>query len=316
MAERFEGSYTVTVTPFTEDGSAVDDAALTDFVDWQLDVGVPGLIVLGTTGEFLTVSDDERTAVVETTVGHVAGRVPVLVGTMNAYTKNAVRYSREAEALGADGLMILPPYYYTPTEDEIFAYYEAICAAVSLPIMLYNNPVTSNVDMSAKLVGRLTRAFEQVRYIKEASQDVGRVHDVIEETDGVMNVFAGERIVESFLLGAIGYVNPYGNYIPRASSRIWDQLVEGRLDDARAVQALIAEIDHIIAEGHPTYGHQCYSKALARVAGHPVGDVRPPLTRFAELGDEGERRVREIRSLMEQLGELLDATEGARTAAA
>jgi 4-hydroxy-tetrahydrodipicolinate synthase len=316
MAERFEGSYTVTVTPFTEDGSAVDDAALTDFVDWQLDVGVPGLIVLGTTGEFLTVSDDERTAIVETTVGHVAGRVPVLVGTMNAYTKNAVRYSREAEALGADGLMILPPYYYTPTEDEIFAYYEAICAAVSLPIMLYNNPVTSNVDMSAKLVGRLTRAFEQVRYIKEASQDVGRVHDVIEETDGVMNVFAGERIVESFLLGAIGYVNPYGNYIPRASSRIWDQLVEGRLDDARAVQALIAEIDHIIAEGHPTYGHQCYSKALARVAGHPVGDVRPPLTRFAELGDEGERRVREIRSLMEQLGELLDATEGARTAAA
>ena len=82
--------------------------------------------------------------------------------------------------------------------------------------MLYNNPVTSNVDMSAKLVGRLTRAFENVRYIKEASMDVGRVFDVIEETEGVMNVFAGERIVESFLLGAVGYVNPYGNYIPRA----------------------------------------------------------------------------------------------------
>jgi 4-hydroxy-tetrahydrodipicolinate synthase len=212
--------------------------------------------------------------------------------------------------------MILPPYYYTPTEDEIVAYYAAICDAVSLPIMLYNNPVTSNVDMSAKLVGRLTRALEQVRYIKEASQDVGRVHDVIEETEGVMNVFAGERIVESFLLGAVGYVNPYGNYIPRASSRIWDQLVEGRLDDARAVQALITKIDHIIAEGHPTYGHQCYSKALARVAGHPVGDVRPPLTRFAQLGEEGERRVAEIHTLMRELDELVDATEAARTAAA
>jgi 4-hydroxy-tetrahydrodipicolinate synthase len=315
MAERFEGSYTVTVTPFTNDGVTIDVDALTGFLDWQLEVGVPGVIVLGTTGEFLTVSDDERTAIVETTVRHVAGRIPVLVGTMNAYTPNAVRYSREAETLGADGLMILPPYYYTPTDDEIFAYYEAICAAVSLPIMLYNNPVTSNVDMSAKLVARLTRSFEQVRYIKEASQDVGRVHDVIEETDGVMNVFAGERIVESFLLGAVGYVNPYGNYIPRASSRIWDQLVEGRLDDARTVQALITKIDHIIAEGHPTYGHQCYSKALARVAGHAVGDVRPPLTRFAELGEEGERRVAEIRSLMEQLDEVLDATEGARTAA-
>ncbi len=132
-----------------------------------------------------------------------------------------------AEELGADGLMILPPYYYTPTEDEIFAYYKAICDKVSIPIMLYNNPFTSNVDMSAKLVARLTKAFEQIRYIKEASQDTARVYDVIEETEGVMNVFAGERIFESYRLGAIGYVNPYGNYIPRASSRICDLIVEG-----------------------------------------------------------------------------------------
>ena len=110
-----------------------------------------------------------------------------------------MRYSREAEELGADGLMIIPPYYYTPTEDEIFDYYKAICEAVSIPIMLYNNPFTSNVDMSAKLVARLTRAFEQIRYIKEASQDMARVYDIIEETEGVMNVFAGERIVESYL---------------------------------------------------------------------------------------------------------------------
>ena len=95
-----------------------------------------------------------------------------------------MRYSREAEELGADGLMIIPPYYYTPTEDEIFAYYKAICDKVSIPIMLYNNPFTSNVDMSAKLVARLTSAFEQIRYIKEASQDMARVYDIVEETDG------------------------------------------------------------------------------------------------------------------------------------
>ena len=146
--------------------------------------------------------------------------------------------------------------------------------------------------------------------------DVARVYDVIEETDGVMNVFAGERIVESFLLGAVGYVNPYGNYIPRASYRIWDLLTAGRIDDARRVQRLINRMDHVIAAGHPTYGHQCYSKALARVAGHPVGDVRPPLTRFAELGAEGERRVAEIHALMRQLDELVEVTEAARTAAA
>ena len=236
MAQQFRGSYTVTITPFTEDGKAIDLAAWRRFVDWQLAEGVPGIIILGTTGEFLTITDEERRAFVEATVKHVAGRIPVMVGTMNAYTPNAVRYSREAEELGADGLMIVPPYYYTPTEDEIFGYYKAICEAVSLPIMLYNNPFTSNVDMSAKLVGRLTRAFEQIRYIKEASQDIARVYDIIEETEGVMNVFAGERIVESYLMGAVGYVNPYGNYIPRASHRICDFITEGRLEDAKRIQ--------------------------------------------------------------------------------
>jgi len=316
MHQPFRGSYTVTITPFTEDGSAIDVEAWKGFLDWQLEVGVPGIIVLGTTGEFLTVSDEERRLLVGAAIEHVAGRIPVLVGAMNASTARAVRNAREAEELGADGLMILPPYYYTPTEDEIFGYYRAICEAVSLPIMLYNNPVTSNVDMSAKLVGRLTRAFENIRYIKEASMDVGRVHDVVEETGGVMNVFAGERIVESFLLGAVGYVNPYGNYIPRASYRIWDYLVEGRLDDARKVQRLINELDHIIAEGHPTYGHQCYSKALAAAAGHPVGDVRPPLTTFAALGDEGRARRAKLVPLMHELDELVDALDGAGTVAA
>jgi 4-hydroxy-tetrahydrodipicolinate synthase len=302
---KFRGSYTVIVTPFTDDGCAIDTAALASFLDWQLEAGVPGLIVLGSTGEFLAVTDDERTQLVEATIRHIDRRIPVLVGTMNAYTPNAVRYSREAEQLGADGLMIVPPYYYTPTEDEIFGYYRAICEAVSIPIMLYNNPVTSNVDMSAKLVARLTRTFEQIRYIKEASLDVARVYDVIAETDGVMNVFAGERIVESFLLGAVGYVNPYGNYIPRASSRIWDYLVEGNVEDAKRVQRLINQMDHIIAAGHPAYGHQCYSKALAAAAGYPVGDVRAPLTRFASLEGEERDRVGQLTAIMEQLDVLV-----------
>jgi 4-hydroxy-tetrahydrodipicolinate synthase len=310
----FLGSYTVMVTPFTEDGSAIDTKALERFLDWQLEVGVPGVIVLGSTGEFLTVSDDERTQLVEATIRHIGGRIPVLVGTMNAYTPNAVRYSREAERLGADGLMIVPPYYYTPTEDEIFGYYEAISESVQIPIMLYNNPVTSNVDMSAKLVGKLTRAFENIRYIKEASLDVARVFDVIEETDGVMNVFAGERIVESFLLGAVGYVNPYGNYIPRASYRIWDYLVEGRIEDARKVQRQINAIDHIIAAGHPTYGHQCYSKALAAAAGYPVGDVRAPLTQFASLQGEERERIGKLSALMDELNELVAELDGAAVA--
>ncbi|MDJ0950434.1 MAG: dihydrodipicolinate synthase family protein [Alphaproteobacteria bacterium] len=315
MSKQFRGSYTVSITPFTADGGTIDMPAWKRFLDWQIDLGVPGIIILGTTGEFLTISDEERRAFVETTVGHLQGRMDVLVGTMNAYTPHAVRYSVEAEELGADGLMILPPYYYTPTDDEIFNYYKAICERVSIPIMLYNNPFTSNVDMSAKLVARLTKAFEQVRYIKEASQDMARIYDILEETDGVMNVFAGERIVESYLYGAVGYVNPYGNYIPRASYRICDFIVEGRLEAAKRIQRQIDKMQVIINEGHPTYGHQCYSKALAAAAGYPVGDVRPPLTTFAALGEEGEARLKKLVAIMQELDALMDELEAEGPAA-
>lgn len=300
----FRGSYTVTVTPFTDDGREIDVPALQRFMEWQVTSGVPGVIVLGTTGEYLTLTDDERTLVVETTVKQVAGRAKVLVGTMNAYTPNAVRYSREAESLGADGIMVLPPYYYTPTDDEVWRYYKAVSEAVTLPIMLYNNPVTSNIDMSAQLVARLVRDFDNIRYIKESSQDLARVRDVIEATDGVMNVYAGERAVDSFLLGAIGYVNPYGNYIVN-SYKLWDLFQAGRLEDARTLQRIIDHIDHIIAAGHPTYGHQCYSKALAAAAGYPVGDVRQPLTTFAMLGSEGEHRLSQILPLIKQFDEMI-----------
>ena len=305
MAKEFRGSYTVSVTPFTQDGSALDVGALKDFIDWQLDVGVPGVIALGSTGEFLAVNDEERRLLVDTYVNHINGRIPVIIGTMNAHTPNAVRYSREAEAQGADGLMIIPPYYYTPTEDEIFNYYAAIDEAISIPVMLYNNPVTSNVDMSAALVARLCNNLESIQYIKESSLHLSRVREVIEASNGRMKVYAGEWVVDSYLLGAIGYVNPYGNYLPLASGRIFELLDAGRIDDARAIWRLIDRIDHIIAAGHPTYGHQCYSKALAALVGHPMGDVRAPLTTFPELGGEGQRRVSEIKVLIDQLDGLV-----------
>ena len=305
MKENFVGSYGVLVTPFTDDGTLIDIQRLKNLIDWQIKSNSPGIIILGTTGEFLAISDEERSLIIETTVKHVAGRVKVLVGTTNAYTPNAIRYSKQAQEFGCDGLMILPPYYYTPTQDEIYEYYKSICNVISIPIMLYNNPFTSNVDMSAKLVAKLAKSFEQVRYIKEASQDISRVKEVIEESEGLLKVFAGERVVDSYQLGATGYVNPYANYIPEASTLICTYLSSGKIDNAKAINKYIVDIDHIIAEGHPTYGHQCYSKALAAVRGFPVGDVRPPLTKFRELGQDGVARVEKIKILMDKLDQLL-----------
>ena len=155
------------------------------------------------------------------------------------------------------------------------------------------------------MIAKLTKDFEQIRYIKEASKDLGRVREIINETDGVMNVFAGERVVESYMLGAVGYVNPYANYIPEASTIICEFLANKEYEKAEKISHLIEKIDAIIAFGHPTYGHQCYSKALAAVRGYPVGDVRKPLTRFEELGAEGKERIAKISILMNELDELL-----------
>lgn len=304
-SENFVGSYGVLVTPFTKENQSLDLESLKNLIEWQIKCKSPGIILLGTTGEFLTISDEERNLLVETAIKYVDGRIKVLVGTMNAYTPKAVAYSKEAEVLGADGLMILPPYYYTPTHEEIYNYYKAICEKVNIPIMVYNNPFTSNVDMPAKLIAKLTEDFEQIRYIKEASKDLGRIREIINETDGVMNVFAGERVVDSYMLGATGYVNPYANYIPEASTIICEYLANKEYEKAERISNLIEKLDAIIALGHPTYGHQCYSKALAEVRGYPVGDVRPPLTKFTELGAEGTDRVKRITAIMNQLDDLL-----------
>ena len=309
MRRLFHGSHTVTITPFTPGGVEIDFEAWEGFLDWQIACGVPGIIILGTTGEFLTITDAERSAFVKKTVDYVNGRLVVWVGTMNAHTPNAVRYSKEAEDLGADGLMIIPPYYYTPTEDEIFEYYKAICESCDLQIMLYNNPFTSNVDMPASLVGRLAKSFEQIRYIKEASQRIERIHDILVESKGHMNPWAGQRVLESYKMGAKGYVNPYGNYIPRASVKFVEWAEQKRWDDVQAVQSIISKFDTIITKGHPLYGHQCYSKALAAAAGHPVGDVRAPITTFESLGQEGRERVARMVPLMKELDTLVDAIE-------
>ena len=315
MRRLFTGSHTVTVTPFTPGGAEIDFEAWEGFLDWQIACGVPGIIILGTTGEFLTINDAERSAFIKKTVDYVNGRMVVWVGSMNAYTPNAVRFSKEAEDLGADGLMIIPPYYYTPTDDEIFEYYKAICGSCDLQIMLYNNPFTSNVDMPASLVGRLAKSFEQIRYIKEASQRIERIRDILVESEGHLTPWAGQRVLESYKMGANGYVNPYGNYIPRASVKFVEWAEQKRWDDVQAVQSIISKFDIIITKDHPLYGHQCYSKALAAAAGHPVGDVRAPITTFESLGQEGCDRVAQMVPLMKELDTIVDAIENRMVAA-
>ena len=197
---QFRGSFTVMVTPFREDGRGIDEAATRRFVDWQIREGVPGLIPLGSTGEFLSVADDERTQLIETLVDQARGRVPIVVGTAAEWTDVAVRYSREAERLGAAGVMVVPPFYSSPTEDELFEHYRRIAEAISIPIMVYNNPNTSNVDLRPQFVARLGE-LDAVRYIKESSGDISRVREIARLTGGGVTCFAGYHAYDSMVLG-------------------------------------------------------------------------------------------------------------------
>ena len=268
----FRGTYTVLITPFSADGGTVDVLALQRLVNWQIEQGIHGLIPLGSTGEFLSLTAEEREQVIETCVRETAGRVPVLIGTGAEWTREAVHYARQAERMGADGILVIPPFYSSPTEDELFEHYRRIADATALPIMLYNNPATANVDLLPATVARLSR-IDNVRYIKESTLEVTRVRDIIELCGERMTVFAGILGYESFWLGAQGWVAVCSNLLPRHSARLFELVADHH--DQRAALALYQKMLPIIrwVGGHR---YVAASKAALDMMGLPVGAPRPP----------------------------------------
>jgi 4-hydroxy-tetrahydrodipicolinate synthase len=268
----FRGTFTVLITPFTADGSAVDVPALKRLVNWQIEQGIHGLIPLGSTGEFLSMTPDERRQVIEVCVAEARGRVPVLIGTGAEWTRDAVALAREAETMGADGVMVIPPFYSSPTEDELFEHYRRIGEAISLPIMIYNNPATANVDLLPKTVARLSE-IDNVLYIKESTLEVTRVRDIVELCGDRMTVFAGILGYESFWLGAQGWVAVCSNLIPQESARLFELVADhSDRDGALALYRRILPIVRWVG-GHR---YVAASKAGLAMMGLPVGDPRAP----------------------------------------
>jgi 4-hydroxy-tetrahydrodipicolinate synthase len=281
MARNFRGTYTVMVTPFSDDGS-VDARALAALTEWQIREGIHGLIPLGSTGEFLSLSRDERSEVAETVIRAARGRVPVLIGTGAEDTREVVRASREAESLGADGVMIIPPFYCTPTEDELFHHFKTVAEAISIPIMIYNNPATANVDLKPALIARLAQ-IDGCRYIKESTLEVTRVRDIIRLCGDRMTVFGGVLGFESFCEGAEGWVAVPSNIAPGPLSRLFSLVAdEGELAEARRLYL------HWLPIIEAVFG-QAYvggTKALLRHMGLAVGQPRPPRLPIPAQEDE------------------------------
>ena len=145
--KRLRGTYTVIITPFIQDGTMVDEVMLRWLVDFQISEGIHGIIALASNGEFLSLSDEERHDVARIVIDQAANRVPVVVGTAAESTTDVIRYTKDAELLGADAAMVLTPYYCWINEEEIFAHYRRIAESVSLPIMLYNHPASTVLDI-------------------------------------------------------------------------------------------------------------------------------------------------------------------------
>ncbi len=271
MPRPLHGTHTVLVTPFTPDGAAVDLPALERLVAFQIENGVEGLIPLGSTGEFLSVSRDERTAIIETVVRAAAGRVPVLIGTGAEDTREAVALAREADGMGADGVLVIPPFYSVPTGDELYVHYKAIADAIGIPVMVYNNPATANVDLTPAILARLS-TIAGCCYVKESTLEVTRVRDILAACDGRMAVFAGVLGYESAWLGAVGWVAVCSNVVPRLSADMFRAAASG---DRAAALPLYRRLAPLLPwVGGPRYVSG--TKAALRLAGMDMGPPRPP----------------------------------------
>ena len=289
--KQLRGTYTVIVTPFTDDGSRINEAMLRWLVDYQISEGIHGLIALASNGEFLSLSDEERHQVAHIVVDQAAGRVPVVVGTAAESTDHVIRYTRDAEALGADAAMVLTPYYCWIDEDEIFNHYRRVAESTSLPIMLYNHPASTVLDIKPPVVARLAE-IDNVSYIKESTTDTRRVYQINDLCKGNITVFAGYLGYESFMVGAEGWVSVCANIAPRRSARLFELAVDENDRDAawQVFKELVPLIDFL---GDHLYVHGM--KAAFKMLGRDMGDPRPPrLPLRAELMPELRRVMTEM----------------------
>ncbi len=226
------GVYVVLVTPFTAD-QAVNYEGMGKNVEWLVDQGVHGVIALGSTGEFASLNDEQKRRIVETVIAAAAGRAPVVVGSSAETTEKAIEYIQQAKNLGAAGALVLPPWYYTPDPDEIVHHYTRIAEAVDLPIMIYNNPFTSKVDIEPETVARLAE-LHTIDCIKESSGNFRRIAEIRQLTDDKLGVFCGweDLAYEFFLMGAIGWVCVIGNVFPKMAVDLFDLVTEKKDLDA------------------------------------------------------------------------------------
>jgi 4-hydroxy-tetrahydrodipicolinate synthase len=248
----FKGSLVALITPMRQDGS-VDEKAYAEFVDWQIKEGTHGVVPVGTTGESPTLSHAEHRRVVEIAIEVAAGRVPVIAGAGSNSTEEAIALTRHAKEAGADAALVVTPYYNKPTQEGMFLHYTAIADAVDLPIIIYNIPPRSVVDMSVETMARLAK-HRNIIGVKDATANLTRPLHTRRTCGADFRQLSGEdHTALSFnAAGGHGCISVTANVAPRLCSQMQAAWAEGRLADAMAIQDRLVPLhDAMFTETSP-----------------------------------------------------------------
>lgn len=280
----FRGTAPALVTPFSASGDALDEGAFRGLIDAQIEGsalgderygGVEALVVLGTTGENPTVEDDERRRLVDVAVQHTAGRVPVVVGTGTNSTAHSVAYSREAADAGADGLLVVGPYYNKPTPAGVLGHVAAIADATDCPIVLYNVPGRTGSNLTAETTLRIAEEVPTVVGVKEASGDLRQIADVIRHVPDGVAVYSGDDDLAfaTVCLGGDGLVSVIANAAPGPVAEMVRRALADDLPGARELfYALLDPMRASFFEANPGP-----VKAVLAAQGRAEATVRLPL---------------------------------------
>lgn len=271
------GILTAMITPFTEKG--VNLPELGKMIDYQIDGGTDALVILGTTGEPATMTEDEKTEVIKFAVRHAAGRIKIIVGTGSNDTAKAVASSVKAEKLGADGILAVTPYYNKCTQKGLFEYYKAICGAVKIPVIAYNVPSRTAVNILPETAEKIAE-IPNMAGIKEASGNMAQVCETMRRIRGKMDLYSGEDFLNLPMLaiGGAGLISVTSNIAPALVKKMYNLVKENRLDEANAVQDFLLPLeDACFLEVNPIP-----IKAAYNMLGFNAGVPRAPLTELEE----------------------------------
>ena len=289
----FTGSGTAIVTPFYANGGVNYDK-LEEIIDWQIKNKTDAIIVCGTTGEAATMNDTEHLECIRVAVSATGGRVPVIAGTGSNDTAHGIKLSQEAQKLKADALLQVTPYYNKTTQKGLIAHFTAIAQAVDIPVMLYNVPSRTGMNIAASTARELALSCRNIVAVKEASGDISHAAELAYQTDGLLDIYSGndDQILPLMSLGAKGVVSVASNIMPAEIHDMVMLYLDKKTEEACQLQLKLLPLIHLLfCETNPIP-----VKAAMNLMGMEVGPLRLPLIEMSEANKE------KLAAAMKELG--------------